>query len=226
MPRTKLPSRPRSLAARREAAAVLTAKLAELYPDSRCGLTFRNPFELLVATVLSAQTTDARVNSVTPTLFERFPNPPALASASREELESILHPLGFFRAKARSCQGLGAALCDEFGGEVPQSLDELVRLPGVGRKTANVVLGNAFGIPGITVDTHVGRLSRRWGWTRHTDPTKAEAELAKLLPPEQWTLICHRVIDHGRAVCHSRRPECKTCPLADICPSYELCVAP
>lgn len=222
--RRRLPYRPRSLAARRELAAALVDRLAQVYPDSSCALTFSNPFELLVATVLSAQTTDARVNSVTPELFGRFPDPEAMAGASLDELEQILHPLGFFRAKARSCQSLGAALCERFGGEVPRTLEELVTLPGVGRKTANVVLGNVFDTPGITVDTHVGRLARRWSWTRQEDPVKAEMELAKLLPQPQWTLICHRVIDHGRAVCHSRKPECLSCPLADLCPSYELIV--
>ncbi len=205
-------------------AAGILARLKDAYPDSSCALNFSDPFELLVATVLSAQTTDARVNSVTPRLFGRFPDAQAMAGASREELEEILHPLGFFRSKAKSCQGLSAALCERFGGEIPQTLDELVTLPGVGRKTANVVLGNAFGTPGITVDTHVGRLARRWGWTRHEDPAKAEADLARILPRPEWTVICHRVIDHGRAVCHARRPECLACPLADLCPSYELIV--
>ena len=212
------------MAARRELASVIVTRLEQIYPDSRCALTFSNPFELLVATVLSAQTTDVRVNSVTPELFARFPDAEAMAGASREELERILHPLGFFRAKARSCQSLGAVLCEEFGGEVPRTLEELVTLPGVGRKTANVVLGNAFDTPGITVDTHVGRLARRWSWTRQEDPAKAEAELAKLLPQPEWTIICHRVIDHGREVCHSRKPECLACPLGDLCPSYELIV--
>ncbi len=220
----KFPPRPRALAARKEVASQICEALARLYPDSHCALNFRNPFELLVATVLSAQTTDARVNSVTPILFEKYPDPETMAGAKRMELEEILHPLGFFRAKARSCQGLAASLCSEFGGEVPARLEDLITLPGVGRKTANVVLGNAFAIPGITVDTHVGRLARRWGWTRHTDPGKAELELAKILPCDDWTIICHRVIDHGRAVCHSRKPECLTCPLAALCPSYEIYV--
>lgn len=220
----RLPSRPRALYARREAAAKISDRLAILYPDAHCALNFTNPFELLVATVLSAQTTDARVNSVTPLLFSRFPEPEDLAGADRTELEDILHPLGFFRAKARSCQGLAAALCSNFAGEVPPRLEDLVTLPGVGRKTANVVLGNAFETPGITVDTHMGRLARRWAWTRETDPVKAEMDIAKLLPEETWTITCHRVIEHGRRVCHSQRPECISCPLADLCPSYELFV--
>lgn len=218
----KLPARPRSLVARREQASAITAELARIYPDSACGLRFSNPFELLVATVLSAQTTDKRVNSVTPTLFERFPTPHALADAHIEELEDILHPLGFFRAKAQSCRGLGRVLCDNFDGEVPRTLEELVTLPGVGRKTANVVLGNVFDVPGITVDTHVGRLSRRWAWTRHENPVKVEEDIARLLPPEEWTITCHRIIDHGRAICHARRPACDICPLASLCPSYPL----
>lgn len=217
---TKFPPRPRSLAARREAAARITDRLAEVYPDSTCALNHRNAFELLVATVLSAQTTDERVNQVTPALFAQFPDPASLGQAPIEVLEDILRPLGFFRSKAASLHGLSVALMDD--GEVPATLEELVKLPGVGRKTANVVLGNAFGIPGITVDTHVGRLSRRWGWTRETDAVKAEMELAKLLPPEIWTITCHRVIDHGRQVCHSRKPACGVCPLTDLCPSFQL----
>ena len=222
--KTRLPFRPRALRDRRAAAERICERLAELYPDATCALNFRNPFELLVATVLSAQTTDVRVNSVTPTLFGEFPDPEAMAGADRERLEEILRPLGFYRAKAKSCQRLAALLCDRFGGEVPRTLEELVTLQGVGRKTANVVLGNAFDTPGITVDTHVGRLSRRWGWTREEDPVKAEMDLAKILPQPDWTIICHRVIYHGRQVCHSRKPDCLACPMADLCPSYELIV--
>lgn len=185
-------------------------------------MVHNNAFELLVATVLSAQTTDARVNSVTPTLFHNFPDPQSMAAAPLPVLEDILHPLGFYRAKARSLNGLAHGLMERFAGVVPGNLEDLITLPGVGRKTANVVLGNAFDIPGITVDTHVGRLSRRWGWTRETDPVKAEMELAKILPQPQWTIICHRVIDHGRQVCHSRKPACLTCPISDICPSFDI----
>ncbi len=195
-----------------------------MYPDARCALNFSSPFELLVATVLSAQTTDVRVNSVTPELFSRFPDPQAMAGADREELEGILRPLGFFRSKAKSCLGLSASLCDSFGGEVPGNLPDLVSLPGVGRKTANVVLGNAFGIPGITVDTHVGRLARRWGWTRNEDPVKAEADIAQLLPEEAWPLACHQIITHGRQVCHSRKPDCLACGLKTVCPSHGIFV--
>ncbi|ALD73339.1 endonuclease III [Trueperella pyogenes] len=205
----------------REQVAEILARLAREYPDAECALNFTNPFELLVATILSAQTTDARVNQVTPQLFARFPDPVALAGATLSELEEILHPLGFFRAKARSLSGVGRALVEVHDGVVPRTLEELVALPGVGRKTANVVLGNAFGVPGITVDTHVGRLTRRWGWTKQTDPVKAERELMDVMPREEWTMDCHRIIFHGRQVCHSRRPECGACVLADVCPSAE-----
>lgn len=218
----KFPPRPRALGARRVQADVILQRLAEVYPDSTCALNFRNPFELLVATVLSAQTTDKRVNEVTPMLFARFPTPEAMSHADVLVLEEILRPLGFFRAKAKSLLGLSAALVNEFDGEVPADLPALVKLPGVGRKTANVVLGNAFGIPGITVDTHVGRLARRFGMTRETDPVKAELELQKVWGERDWTLICHRIIDHGRSICHARNPQCLECPLADVCPSYEL----
>ncbi|MEW6864579.1 endonuclease III [Trueperella pyogenes] len=205
----------------REQVAEILARLAREYPDAECALNFTNPFELLVATILSAQTTDARVNQVTPQLFARFPDPVALAGATLSELEEILHPLGFFRTKARSLSGVGRALVEAHDGVVPRTLEELVALPGVGRKTANVVLGNAFGVPGITVDTHVGRLTRRWGWTKQTDPVKAERELMDVMPREEWTMDCHRIIFHGRQVCHSRRPECGACVLADVCPSVE-----
>ena len=223
-PRVRLPYRARSVKERRERAAAITDELAILYPDARCALDFSNPFELLIATVLSAQTTDVRVNSVTPELFSRYPDPESMAGANREQVEAILRPLGFFRSKAKSCIGLSAALCSSFGGEVPGNLPELVSLPGVGRKTANVVLGNAFDIPGITVDTHVGRLARRWGWTRNEDPVKVEADIAQLLPEETWTLRCHQIIYHGRQVCHSRKPACLECGLKYVCPSYEIYV--
>lgn len=217
----KLPPRPRSLSERQEKAKIITDRLAQVYPNSTCALNHRNAFELLVATVLSAQTTDERVNQVTPELFGEFPDPQSMSAAPLEVLEDILRPLGFFRSKAKSLNGLSVRLVEDHDGDVPSTLEELVKLPGVGRKTANVVLGNAFDVPGITVDTHVGRLARRWGWTRETDPVKAELELNKLLPPEIWTITCHRTIDHGRQICHSRAPECGRCPLADICPSYE-----
>ncbi|WP_043498015.1 endonuclease III [Georgenia sp. SUBG003] len=221
-PRTRpaRPPRPRSKKAAREQALAVDELLAAAWPDARCELDFTTPLELLMATVLSAQTTDKRVNQVTPTLFARYPDAAAYAGARREELEEVLRPLGFFRAKAASVQGIGAALVDQHGGGVPATLEELVKLPGVGRKTANVVLGNAFGVPGITVDTHVGRLARRLGWTREKDPVKVERAIAELLPPEEWTMACHRLIFHGRRVCHSRRPACGACVLAELCPSY------
>ena len=196
--------------------------LTEQWPDARCELDFTTPFELLVATVLSAQTTDVRVNAVTPELFRRWPGPAELASVGQEELEEVLRPLGFFRAKASSLRGLAAALLEDHGGEVPADLDALVRLPGVGRKTANVVLGNAFGGPGITVDTHVGRLARRLGWSPEKDAVKVERDIAAVLPEERWTMACHRLIFHGRRVCHSRKPACGACVLAGLCPSYGI----
>ncbi|MFN8075300.1 MAG: endonuclease III [Kineosporiaceae bacterium] len=194
--------------------------LAERYPDAHCELDFRNAFELLVATVLSAQTTDVRVNQVTPTLFARWPDAASLAAAERSELEAVIQPTGFFRAKSDALLKLAARLADDFAGEVPRRLDQLVTLPGVGRKTANVVLGNAFGVPGITVDTHVGRLSRRLGWTTEDDPVKVEQDLMALFERKDWTMLCHRVIFHGRRTCHARRPACGACPVASLCPGY------
>src|SRR5271169_1442426 len=194
--------------------------LAEIYPDVHTELDFANPFQLLVATVLSAQTTDKRVNLTTPVLFAKYPTPDDLAAANPEDVEEILKPTGFFRAKTKSVMGLSAALRDRFDGQVPRKLKEMVTLPGVGRKTANVVLGNAYGIPGITVDTHFGRLSRRFGWTTSDDPEKVEAEVATLIERSEWTLLSHRVIFHGRRVCHARKPACGVCVLAKDCPSY------
>lgn len=195
-------------------------ELAEVYPYAHPELDFENPFELLVATVLSAQTTDLRVNQTTPALFARYPTPEDLAAAVPEELEEVIRPTGFFRAKARSLLGLSAALRDNFGGEVPGRLADLVTLPGVGRKTAFVVLGNAFGVPGLTVDTHFGRLVRRWKWTEQEDPEKVEAEIAAIFPKSDWTMLSHRVIFHGRRICHARKPACGACPIAHLCPSY------
>ncbi len=194
--------------------------LAETYPDAHCELDFTTPLELLVATILSAQSTDRRVNSVTPAVFARYPDAAAYAAADRDELEELIRPTGFFRAKTSSLIGLGQALCERYDGEVPGRLKDLVTLPGVGRKTANVVLGNAFGVPGITVDTHLGRLARRFGWTVETDPDKVEAELATLIPRRDWTMMSHRVIFHGRRCCHARKPACGACPLARLCPAY------
>jgi endonuclease-3 len=194
--------------------------LAVLYPDVYTELNFSTALELLVATILSAQTTDKRVNMVTPTLFARYPTAADYAGADRDELEKIIQSTGFYRAKANSLMGLGQALCERYGGEVPGRLKDLVTLPGVGRKTANVVLGNAFGIPGITVDTHFGRLARRFGWTTETDPVKVETVVAALIPRKEWTDLSQRMIWHGRRVCHSRRPACGACGLARLCPSF------
>jgi len=194
--------------------------LGDTYPDAHCELDFTTPLELLVATVLSAQCTDQRVNSVTPALFARYPDAAAYAAADREDLEALVAPTGFFRQKSKTIQALGQALCDRYGGEVPGRLEDLVTLPGVGRKTANVVLGDAFGIPGVTVDTHLGRLARRFGWTQETDPEKVEADLMALFPRKDWTLLSHRVIWHGRRRCHARRPACGACPVARWCPAF------
>jgi endonuclease-3 len=194
--------------------------LDDVYPDAHCELDFTTPLELLVAVVLSAQTTDVRVNLVTPALFKRYRTAADYAGADRTELEEFLRSTGFYRAKANSVMGLGAALVERFGGEVPGKLADLVTLPGVGRKTANVVLGNAFDVPGITVDTHFGRLVRRWGWTAEDDPVKVEHAVGELIPRKEWTMLSHRVIFHGRRVCHAKKPACGACPLARDCPSY------
>ena len=200
----------------------INRELAEMYPDVRTELNFTTPLELLVATILSAQTTDKLVNQVTPVLFSRYRTAADYASADRAELEKIIQATGFFRAKANSLIGLGQALCDRYGGEVPGKQKDLVTLPGVGRKTANVVLGDAFGVPGITVDTHFGRLARRFGWTTQEDPVKVEQEVGELFPRKEWTLLSHRLIWHGRRVCHSRRPACGACGIGRLCPSFGL----
>jgi endonuclease-3 len=194
--------------------------LAETYPDARCELDFASPLELVVATILSAQCTDRRVNLVTPTLFARYPTAAAYAGADRDELEELIRSTGFYRNKTTSIIGLGQALCDRFDGDVPGRLADLVTLPGVGRKTANVVLGNAFDVPGITVDTHFGRLVRRFGWTDETDPDKVEAEIGALFARRDWTMLSHHVIWHGRRRCHAKKPACGACPLARSCPAY------
>jgi endonuclease-3 len=193
--------------------------LTKEYPDARCELDFNSPLELLIATVLSAQCTDIRVNAVTPVLFNRFPTLETLAAAKLSEVEEIIYSTGFFRSKAKNIKELANRILNDFGGEVPNDLAQLVTLPGVGRKTANVVLGNAFGIPGLTVDTHFGRLSRRFGWSDQTDPVKVEKDVAELIPEKEWTLLSHKLIWHGRRICHSRKPECGICPLAKLCPS-------
>ncbi|HEV2634366.1 MAG TPA: endonuclease III [Actinocrinis sp.] len=193
--------------------------LAETYPDAHCELDFETPFQLLAAVVLSAQCTDVRVNLTTPALFARYPDAEAMASADPEELAALIRPTGFYQNKTKALLGLSKILRDKFDGEVPGRLDDLVDLPGVGRKTANVVLGNAFDVPGITVDTHFGRLVRRFGWTAEEDPVRVERVIGELFPKAEWTLLSHRLIFHGRRVCHSRRPACGACPVAALCPS-------
>ncbi|MGH3910946.1 MAG: endonuclease III [Pseudonocardiaceae bacterium] len=196
--------------------------LADAYPQAHCELDFTTPLQLAVATILSAQCTDKRVNETTPALFARYRTAADYAAADRAELEELIRPAGFYRNKTTALIGLGAALAERFDGELPRTLADLVTLPGIGRKTANVILGNAFGVPGITVDTHFGRLVRRWGWTEHDDPVKVEHEVGELIPKRDWTMLSHRVIFHGRRVCHSRRPACGVCPLAGDCPSYGI----
>ncbi|MFD2083280.1 endonuclease III [Actinopolymorpha cephalotaxi] len=194
--------------------------LAETYPDAHCELDFTDAFQLLVATILSAQTTDKRVNLVTPGLFAKYPTAADLAAANPEDVESIIQSTGFFRAKTKSIMGMAQALVERYSGEVPGKLKDLVTLPGVGRKTANVVLGNAFGVPGITVDTHFQRLSRRFGWTTETDPVKIEHAVGALIEKREWTDMSQRLIWHGRRRCHARRPACGACPVAPLCPSF------
>jgi endonuclease-3 len=198
----------------------INRELAELYPDAHVELNFTTPLELLVATILSAQSTDHGVNLVTPVLFDRYRSAADYAAADREEMEKIIVSTGFFRAKTNSLIGLGQALCERFGGEVPARMKDLVTLPGVGRKTANVVLGNAFGVPGITVDTHFSRLARRFGWTTQTDPDRIEQEVGELFPRKDWTDLSQRVIWHGRRVCNAKRPACGACGVGQLCPSF------
>ncbi|MEK6648951.1 MAG: endonuclease III [Actinomycetota bacterium] len=196
--------------------------LSKTYPEVHCELDFTNPLQLLVATVLSAQCTDRRVNQVTPALFKKYRSAKAFAQADLHEIEELVHSTGFFRVKAKNIKGLAMKIQSDFGGEVPQTLDELITLPGVGRKSANVVLGHAFDTPGITVDTHFGRLSRRFGWTKENDPAKVEHVVAALIPQKEWTNLSQRMIWHGRRICHSRKPACGACPLARICPSVGI----
>lgn len=198
----------------------MNRSLQVAFPHVYCELDFTTPLELSVATILSAQCTDVRVNQVTPALFAKYPDARAYAEADRVELEEMIHSTGFYRNKANSIIGLGQALVAQYDGEVPHTLAELVKLPGFGRKTANVVLGNAFGVPGITVDTHFGRLVRRWGWTEETDPVKVEREIGEIFERRDWTDLSHRIIFHGRRVCHARKPACGVCILAKDCPSY------
>jgi len=216
-----MPRKPAASETKRERtrARTILRLLKRRYPDARISLDFRNPFELYVATVLSAQCTDVRVNQVTPALFHRFPTPAALATADRSEVEQLIRSTGFFRNKAKSLQGGAARLVEAYGGELPGTMEELLTLPGIGRKTANVILGNAFDIPGITVDTHVRRLSRRLGFTQHNDPVKIEFDLMEIFPAKEWTQLSHLLIHHGRQTCSARRPSCGACSLAKHCPS-------
>lgn len=203
-------------------AKALYRGLCKTYPEIYCELNFQNPLQLVIATVLSAQCTDKRVNQVTAKLFKKYKNVRAYAKAPIEEIEEIIYPTGFYHAKARHIKGLTEKIINDFGGEVPSTLEELITLPGVGRKTANVVLGHAFDTPGITVDTHFGRLSRRFEWTQSLDPVKVEHEVGQLIPQAEWTNLSQRIIWHGRRVCHSRKPACGACTLAKICPSVGI----
>jgi len=218
--RSAAPAKPESNLATVRRARRINRELSEVYYYAHPELDFENPFQLLVATVLSAQTTDLRVNQTTPAVFAAYPTPEDMAAADPEKMEELLRPTGFFRAKTKSLLGLSAALRDRFDGEVPGRIEDLVSLPGVGRKTAFVVLGNAFGVPGLTVDTHFGRLVRRWKLTEQTDADKVEAEIAEIIPKSEWTMFSHRTIFHGRRICHSRKPACGACPIAQLCPSY------
>jgi endonuclease III len=207
------------MADRRARAQAVLAGLRESYPDARTELVFGTPFQLLIATVLSAQATDVSVNAATPALFQRYPTPAAMASATPEEIEPFIRTIGLYRNKARHCVACARGLLERFGGEVPATVDALVTLPGVGRKTANVVVSNAFGVPAIAVDTHVGRLARRLGFSKHTDPDKVERDLMALFAPEDWVFLHHALILHGRRVCAARTPACARCRVASLCPS-------
>ncbi len=200
---------------------MIREKFEILYPEADCTLDYDDPFHLLVATQLAAQCTDARVNLVTPALFEKYPDPAAFAAAKIPELEEMIRSTGFFHNKARNLKACGEVLCAEFGGKVPETMEELLRLPGVGRKTANLVLGDAFGKPGIVVDTHAGRIARRIGLTKNQNPTKVEFDLLKIVPEEYQTLFCHQLVLHGRAVCKSQNPKCSVCTIATYCDSFK-----
>ena len=218
-------NRPADLRQERRRAQSVHRNLAKQYPDAACALHYENPLQLLIATILSAQCTDVRVNLVTPSLFARYPDARAFADAKLAELEDAIRSTGFFRNKARNIKACCDAIVREHGGEVPGTLEALVKLPGIGRKTANVILGNAFSVPGITVDTHVGRLSRRLGLSKHHDPVKVEHDLMALLPAKDWTLFSHELILHGRQVCHARKPKCTACVLNRFCPKIGVTVS-
>lgn len=210
------------LTEKKKRAGAIYAVLKLHYPNVHCELNFNSPFQLLVATVLSAQCTDKRVNIVTRELFKSYPDASAMSRANLRDLQKLIRSTGFFRAKSKNIKGLSLQIMEEFGGRVPRNIEDLTRLPGVGRKTANVVLGHAFDIPGITVDTHFGRLSRRFGWTHEKNPEKVECEVGELIPRKEWTNLSQRMIWHGRQICHSRKPACGACPLAKLCPSYGI----
>jgi len=212
----------KSLPEKKVRAKAIYRQLTKNYPNVRCELDYNSAFQLLVATVLSAQCTDKRVNQTTPALFKKYPNPKKMAKADLKDIQRLVKSTGFFRAKAKNIKGLSNKIMEEFDGDVPSNLDDLITLPGVGRKTANVVLGYAFGIPGITVDTHFGRLSRRFGWSKQNNPVKVEFEVGDLIAEKEWTNLSQRMIWHGRRVCHSRKPACGACPLAKLCPSYGI----
>ncbi len=220
MPQSKQTSRGDD---RKQRALKIAHQLAKTYADAECALKHDNPFQLLTATILSAQCTDERVNMVTPALFAKYPKPSALAASKQEDVEKIIQSTGFFRAKATNLRGMAQALVDQFGGELPRTLEEMISLPGVGRKTANVVLGTAFGLPtGVVVDTHVKRLTRLLGLTKNLDPVKIEHDLAALLPKSEWINFSHRLIHHGRRICNARKPNCVECPLLKLCPRIGL----
>jgi endonuclease-3 len=210
----------KKLEERRSRLAAILPLLKKMYPAAKCSLDYKDPFQLIIATILSAQCTDERVNKVTPELFRKYSNPKALAAAEQGELEKDIQSTGFFRNKAKSLRGMAAGIVEKHAGAVPQSMDELTHLPGVGRKTANVVLGNAFGInDGVVVDTHVARVSGRLALTKHTDPVKIEQDLIQVVPREEWTLFSHLLIFHGREICYARKPKCSMCPLLPHCPA-------
>jgi endonuclease-3 len=211
-----------SLPEKKVRAKVIYRQLIKSYPNVKSELDYKNAFQLLVATVLSAQCTDKRVNQTTPALFKKYPNPQKMAKADLRDIQKLVKSTGFFRAKAKNIKGLSNKIMEEFDAKVPSNLEDLITLPGVGRKTANVVLGHAFGIPGITVDTHFGRLSRRFGWSKQNNPVKVEFEVGELIPKKEWTNLSQRMIWHGRRVCHSRKPACGACALAKLCPSYGI----
>jgi endonuclease III len=212
----------KSLPEKKVKAKAIYRQLTKSYPNVRCELDYNSAFQLLVATVLSAQCTDKRVNQTTPALFKKYPNPKKMAKADLIDIQRLVKSTGFFRAKAKNIKGLSNKIMEDFDGDVPSNLEDLITLPGVGRKTANVVLGHTFGIPGITVDTHFGRLSRRFGWSKQNDPVKVEFEVGELIPEKEWTNLSQRMIWHGRRVCHARKPACGACPLAKLCPSYGI----